>query len=122
HQFNTATEADTVNEGWGFAAIAAVAARSSLAGQAWTAQSGQIDAPASASVGKPVTATLIGPPGLDLAGARVTWEAAGVEPWAGGTTFTFTPTAAGPVWIDCEAMLPDGRRVIAASDTTLSAQ
>jgi hypothetical protein len=57
---------------------------------------------------------------VDLRNARVTWEAAGQEPWVGGTSFTFSPTAKGPVWIDCEAVLPDGRRVIAASNDTLS--
>jgi hypothetical protein len=120
HQFNTATEADTVNEGWGFAAIVAIAATTAPATQAWTAPGGQIVAPASASVGQPVTVTLSAAAGVALTNARVTWEAAGQEPWMGGTTFTFTPTTAGTVWIDCEAMLPDGRRVIAADDTGIT--
>jgi hypothetical protein len=117
HQFNTATEADTVNEGWGFAAIVAVAAKTSPAQQPWKATSGQIKAPKTAAVGLAVTVTLSAPPGIDLSNARVTWEAAGQEPWMGGTTFTFKPTTAGTVWVDCEAMLPDGRRVIGADDS-----
>jgi len=115
HQFNTATEADTVNEGWGFAAVVAVAAGSASAQQAWTAKGGTITAPASSNVGAPLTVTLSAE-GVDLTNARVTWEAEGQEPWLGGTSFTFTPTTLGTVWVDCEAMLPDGRRVIAADD------
>jgi hypothetical protein len=117
HQFNTATEADTVNEGWGFAAIVAVAAGSASAKEPWKAASGQINAPKTASVGHSITVTLSPPSGVDLSNARVTWEAAGQEPWVGGATFTFTPSAAGTVWVDCEAMLPDGRRVTAADDS-----
>jgi hypothetical protein len=121
HQFNTATEADTVNEGWGFAAIIAVAAQTPPAGTSWKAQAGTIATPASATVGTPVTVSLTTPAGVDLTNARVTWEAAGQEPWVGGTSFTFTPVAPGAIWIDCEAMLPDGRRVIAASTGGLTA-
>lgn len=120
HQFNTATEADTVNEGWGFAAIVAVAAQTPPASQAWTAKQGTIVVPSSASAGKAVTVNLQAPAGVDLGNARVTWEAAGQEPWVGGTSFTFTPSASGTVWVDCEATLPDGRRVIAANNTGLT--
>ncbi len=122
HQFDTATEADTVNEGWGFAAIVSLAAQTQAAKTAWTAPGATITVPSTAQVGKPVTVTLNAPAGVDLTNARVTWEAAGQEPWMGGTTFTFTPTTSGPVWIDCEAMLPDGRRVIASNDTGLTVQ
>jgi hypothetical protein len=119
HQFNTATEADTINEGWGFAAIVSVAAQTAAAATPWKAPGGHIDVPSAASVGKPVTVTLAPAAGVDLTNARVTWEAEGQEPWVGGASFTFTPQTAGPVWIDCEAMLPDGRRVIAANNAGL---
>ncbi len=122
HQFNTATEADTVNEGWGFAAAVALAGLTQSSKVAWTAPQATIQVPATASVGQPVTVTLVPPTGIDLTLARVTWEAANQEPWAGGTSFTFTPAASGSVWIDCEAMLPDGRRVIAANNTGLEVQ
>ncbi len=122
HQFDTATEADTVNEGWGFAAIVSLAAQTQAAKTPWKAPGATITVPSSAPVALPVTVTLNAPAGVDLTNARVTWEAAGQEPWMGGTTFTFTPTTSGPVWIDCEAMLPDGRRVIASNDTGLVVQ
>ncbi|HEY3819991.1 MAG TPA: glycoside hydrolase family 9 protein [Polyangiaceae bacterium] len=121
-QFNTATEADTVNEGWGFAAVVSLAGQTASAKVAWSAPQATITVPASAMAGQPVTVTLAPPAGVDLTNARVTWEAANQEPWQGGTSFTFTPAASGPVWIDCEAMLPDGRRVIAANDTGLEVQ
>ncbi|HEY2369886.1 MAG TPA: glycoside hydrolase family 9 protein, partial [Polyangiaceae bacterium] len=104
HQFNTSTEADTVNEGWGFAAIVALAAQSNAGKTPWQARAGTI----TAAPGKTVTAKLASD--VDLGAARVTWEAAGVEPFVGGTSFTFTPTQTGTIWIDAEAMLPDGRR------------
>jgi hypothetical protein len=116
HQFNTATEADTVNEGWGFAAIIGLAAQTSAAKTAWTARQASIAATGTASI----TAKLTSPDGIDLGAARVTWEAAGVEPFVGGTTFTFTPKQSGTIWIDAEAMLPDGRRLVAA--TQIAAQ
>ncbi len=52
-------------------------------------------------------------PGIDLTGARVTWEALGYEPYH-GPTFTFLPDRAGSSWIEAEAILPDGRRLHAA--------
>ncbi|HEY1956781.1 MAG TPA: glycoside hydrolase family 9 protein [Polyangiaceae bacterium] len=114
HDFDTSTESDTVNEGWGFAAAVALAAKTNAAKTPWIARSATIAAPATTSASKPVTVTLSSPDGIDLADARVTWEAAGQEPFAGGTSFTFTP-AAGSIWIDAEAMLPDGRRLVAAT-------
>ena len=118
HQFNTATEADTVNEGWGFAAIVGVAAQTGAAKAPWTARGAAIATPASAS--KPVTVTLSSPDGVDLGPARVTWEAANQEPFVGGTSFTFTPVLTGPTWVDAEAMLPDGRRLVAGRSSLRS--
>jgi len=113
HQFHTATESDTVQEGWGFAAIVALAAQSNAGKTAWKAKAGTI----TSTAGKTVTAKVTSSD-VDLSSARVTWEAAGVEPFVGGTTFTFTPSQTGTIWIDAEAMLPDGRRVVAATQVT----
>jgi len=46
---------------------------------------------------RPVTATFQPPAGYDINGARIVWEANGLEP-AYGTTFTFTPTSNGAQW------------------------
>jgi hypothetical protein len=113
HQFDTATEADTVNEGWGFAAAVSVAAATPAARVSWKAALGTLVFPASPKSGAPLQVALR-TPAIDLTNARVTWEAAGQEPWMGGSSFTFTPAASGSVWVDCEAMLPDGRRVVAS--------
>jgi hypothetical protein len=113
HQFNTSTEADTVQSGWGFAAIVALAAQSNAGKTPWQARAGTI----TATPGKTVTAKLASSD-IDLASARVTWEAAGAEPFVGGTVFTFAPSQTGTIWIDAEAMLPDGRRVVASTSIT----
>lgn len=74
HDFDTSTEADTVNEGSGFAAVVALAARTNAAKTAWIARHATI----TATVGKTVAATLSSPDGIDLGPARVTWEAGSI--------------------------------------------
>ena len=115
HSFNVTTEAVTMNMAWALAAIAETAAQSPAAATAWTAQAGALELPASATVGTPATVHLSAP-GIDLSAARVTWEAADQEPSVGGTDFTFTPTHGGAKWVEAEAMLPDGRRVVAVEN------
>ncbi|MHB8418655.1 MAG: glycoside hydrolase family 9 protein [Myxococcales bacterium] len=117
HEFNTSTEADTVNEGWGFAAAAWLAGSTPAASQPWTAEQGTIAlAAGTVPVGSALSATFLpADGGVPLDGARVSWEAQDQEPWMGGTTFAFTPPLPGPKWVDAEAMLPDGRRVVAAT-------
>ena len=46
----------------------------------------------------------------------------GQEPSFGGTSFTFTPTVVGVLWIEAEAHWPDGRRVFAAATISTSMQ
>jgi len=115
HNFNVTTEAVTMNMAWGLAAISAIAAQGPIASQSWSGMQGTIDAPGDVPSGEPVTVKL-NATGIDLSKARVTWEAKDVEPWAGGTQFTLTPTHGGPSWIEAEAMLPDGRRIVAVKN------
>jgi len=59
-------------------------------------------------------------PGIDLQRARILWEAQEHEP-AFGAAFTFTPANSGPFWVEAEALLPDGRRIFAATNIFMRA-
>ena len=62
------------------------------------------------------TATLEAP-GMDLQHARIIWEMRDHEPlW--GKTVQVPPVKHGPLWIEAEAQLPDGRRVFAVTNLT----
>ncbi len=90
-------------------------AMSSVTNQPWNSATAYITGlPAQASATTPVTASL-NVPGLDLSKARVVWEAAGQDPYI-GTNFTFIPSNIGKTWVEVEAMLPDGRRVVALTN------
>ena len=104
-----------MNEGWGFAAIVGLAAQAPAAKTSWTAPAGTIIVlPATPSVG-PRRAHRDVAAAVGLTNARVTWEAAGQEPWVGGTSFTFTPAQTARSGSIAEAMLPDGRRVVSTA-------
>ncbi len=57
------------------------------------------------------------PPQLNLARARIVWEARDQQP-AFGPTYTITPRANGPHWVEAELAWPDGRRAFAAATFT----
>lgn len=87
-------------------------ARSSLSAEPWNSANAIITGvPAVTSVGAGVTATLVAD--IDLNGARITWEASGVEPCHGGETFTFVPSVGGDNHVAVDVLFPDGRRVSA---------
>ncbi|MDX1950855.1 MAG: chitobiase/beta-hexosaminidase C-terminal domain-containing protein [Verrucomicrobiota bacterium] len=56
-------------------------------------------------------------PGIDLSTARITWEVRYLNPTI-GLSNRFTPKYVGDTWIEAEALLPDGRRVIAKTNFT----
>jgi hypothetical protein len=58
-------------------------------------------------------------PGLDLTGATVIWEAAGMTPWR-GPALDWRAEKQGPAWVEAEAQLPDGRRAFASIELTIS--
>jgi hypothetical protein len=89
-----------------------IAAQTGMKSQPWKPVAGSISVPTSGwAVGSPVTVGLQ-VPGMDLSGARITWEAGGQEP-AFGSTYTFTPQTKGTQWVEAEAQWPDGRRAFA---------
>jgi len=111
--WNVTTEMVILNQGRSLGTLGFLAAQSAYKTQAWKAPAnGHILVPSGVvPVGSPVQVTLQ-IPGLDLSGARVTWEARNQEP-AYGLTFTFTPQVNGAQWVEAEAQWPDGRRAFA---------
>ena len=119
--WNVSTEGSTTDTARSFAATAWLAARTSLASQAWNFTNASIITPANLSLpGLPVMLTLnVADP--DLGDARITWEANGQEPAFGGPSYSFVPgTQAGPYWIEAEVQWPDGRRAFATNSITVS--
>ena len=116
--FNLGAEATVAAQGRALAAASFWMASSALAGQPWRAASARIEGlPAKLAVGATVELKLVAE-GLDLSGpqaAQIVWEASEGEPVFGDRA-RFTASRAGPVWIEAEAMLPDGRRVFAAAE------
>ncbi|MHC1764173.1 MAG: glycoside hydrolase family 9 protein [Verrucomicrobiia bacterium] len=110
--FNTTTEFVVTDQARSMASLCFWMAQTSLRTQPWTFAKGQITGlPSQIPAGDKVTATLTAE-GVDLTAARVVWEARDQEP-VFGNPVTFTPKNAGTQWIEAEAQLPDGRRVVA---------
>lgn len=111
--FNLQTEFVIVNQARALAVAAWLLAATPLRDQAWKPVLGKIEgAPATATVGKPVTLRFAAPGKLDPDRARIVWDARDHAP-AYGREFTFTPRQAGAQWVEIEAQWPDGRRVLA---------
>ena len=109
--WNVTTEMVVLNSARALGTVGFLAAQSGGNTGHWKPKAGKIKVPSSVQVGSSVTVSLQAP-GLNLNGARVTWEAQDQEP-AFGPTFTFTPKNSGPQWVEAEAQAPDGRRVFA---------
>lgn len=113
--FNLETEFVILNQARGLAVTAWLLAQSPLRAQSWKPAVGKIEgAPQTAATNQPVKLRFAPPAGLDLARARVVWDARDQAP-AYGPDFTFTPKSAGEQWIEVEAHWPDGRRVYAVA-------
>ncbi|MEO7677052.1 MAG: hypothetical protein ABIV39_09845, partial [Verrucomicrobiota bacterium] len=113
--FNPLTEFVVPQQARGLATAAFLWANFGTPGQPWQSGQGEIiNVPVSAEMGEEITIALFAPE-IDLAGASITWEARDLEPFL-GPLFTFAPITAGPQWIEAEALLPDGRRIFAATN------
>jgi hypothetical protein len=119
--WNVSTEGSTTDTARSFAAVAWLAARTSLAGQRWRSTNATIIVPATARLlGQPLTVTL-NVADTNLGTARIVWEASGQEPAFGDTSYTFTPgPQAGAYWVEAEVQWPDGRRAFATNSVTVS--
>ena len=119
--WNISTEGSTTDTARGFAGIAWLAARTSVAGQPWRSTNATIIAPASPRLlGQPVTVTLQVVE-TNLSGTKIVWEARDQEPVFGGLSYTFTPFLHdGAQWVEAEVQWPDGRRAFAVNSVTVS--
>jgi hypothetical protein len=115
--FNTTAEFVNPQQGRGLGVLAWLFARTSVKSQAWRGVPGQITGlPGSIPAREQITARLTAP-GIDLSQARIIWEARDQEPVI-ASEFKFAAVNVGPQWVEAEAILPDGRRIFAATNFT----
>jgi hypothetical protein len=115
--YNVLTEFVTPQQGHGLASLAYLMAMTSLKDQPWKPVSGQIQlANENVLSGTKAKATFTAP-GLNLSTAKIIWEGRYQEPTL-GPSFEAIPAVLGPYWLEVEALLPDGRRIFAASQFT----
>jgi hypothetical protein len=109
--WNVRAEFVALNQARALGSLTTVAAQTSGVSGAWKPSSPvSIIAPESkVPLGEPVTLA-IDPGSLDLAGARILWEARDQEPDF-GSSYTVVPKNHGTQWVEVEITWPDGRRL-----------
>jgi hypothetical protein len=115
--WNVTAEMTVGDQGRGLGTVAFLAAQTQLKTQPWKAVAGQINIPSNPVSGDSPLTLSMSAPGIDLTGARITWEVTNREP-AFGQSFTYTPNGAGTQCVQAEAQLSDGRRVFAITSFT----
>jgi hypothetical protein len=112
---NTTTEFVVMDQARSLASLAYWMAQSAKKSQPWQPVLGEIvGLDQRISSGEPVRLSMTAP-GIDLSEAQVLWEVRFLEPLFGNPA-AITPKFSGEHWIEAEALLPDGRRVIAVSN------
>ena len=115
--FNTTTEFVVVDQSRSLATYAHLFANTATAASKYTRVTPTISGlPASIPAEQMITATFQAP-GIDLTGARILWEARDQQPFI-GNTFSFSAKNPGLQWLEAEALLPDGRRLICKTNFT----
>jgi hypothetical protein len=113
--YNVMTEFVSRQSGKMLATAAWLMAMTSYKTQAWNSAVGKITGlPAQAIENQPLTAN-VSVTNFPLAQARIVWEGLFQEPYL-GSQFNFTPGNIGTNWVEVEVQLPDGRRVVAATN------
>ncbi|MBA4150223.1 MAG: glycoside hydrolase family 9 protein [Verrucomicrobia bacterium] len=115
--FNTSQEFVVNNLARSLATLSFVMAQTGATNQAWRALPAEIALPEKISVGAEVKVE-VKAKNFDFGRSRVLWEMSGSDPTmrANQNTFTFVPQKKGQQWIEVEARLPDGRRIVAAKE------
>jgi hypothetical protein len=119
--FNVSTEFVVSQTARAVPAAALLMTMTSVKTQAWRSGSATITGLAPTSLAtQPATATLSAP-GLDLSKARIVWESgdniSAQQPQI-TNAFTILPQHAGVQWVEAEAQLPDGRRLVVYTNFT----
>ena len=112
---NTMAEFVVMDQARSLASLAFWMAQGPKKSQAWKPIQGQILGLDQAIQSEAPTTLQLTAPGIDLSAAQVTWEIRFLEPMI-GNPLTFTPAFTGDHWIEAEALLPDGRRIVAVSN------
>jgi hypothetical protein len=117
--FNLSTEFVILNQARGLGYLAWLMAQTPLKNQKWKSATAQITGLPPRSAARATVTAAVTASGLDLSQARVVWEAHEQEPVL-GSVFRFAPASPGPCWVEVEAQLPDGRRVVAATNVIVT--
>jgi hypothetical protein len=116
--WNVTAELVTVQQARAQVATSFLAAQTASKSTAWKpgATATIVASASTVPVGQPVTLS-IDSSGLDLAGARITWEARDQQPDF-GSTYTIAPKTTGAQWVEVEITWADGRRMFGTAAYT----
>lgn len=118
--FNVTTEWVVSQAARSLATAAYLASVMGQTNQAWNSQPALIVLSTNiVALGSSATCYMTNTGGISLATAQIMWEAVGQSPSI-GLTRTLTPTNAGSIRVEAEAVLPDGRRLFARTNFTAS--
>jgi hypothetical protein len=100
-----------VNQARALRSLTLIAAQTAAKSTPWKPSSNvSINVPSNVvQIGTPLTLT-VNTGGLDLAGARIVWEARDQDPDY-GSTYTISPKSPGEQWVEVEITWADGRRM-----------
>lgn len=116
---DTMCEFVVMDLGRSYASLAFWMAKGPIRNQAWKPVLGQITGindSMQAGVTNKLTLTA---PGVDLSNAQVIWEVRNLQPTMGNPG-RIVPKYSGEHWVEAEALLPDGRRIVAVSNFVAS--
>ncbi|HVK59162.1 MAG TPA: glycoside hydrolase family 9 protein, partial [Candidatus Kapabacteria bacterium] len=109
---NTTAEFVVMDQARSLASLAFWMAQGAKKSQSWAPVQGQIVANTNPIQAEAPASLTLTAPGVDLSEAHVVWEIRYQEPMI-GNPISFTPKFSGDHWVEAEATLPDGRRVMA---------
>ena len=112
---DTMSEFVVMDQARSLASLSFWMAQGTAATQPWKPVLGQISGLDAAIQAESPSRLTLTAPGLDLSQAQVVWEVRYLEP-AMGNPAEITPKFSGEHWIEAEALLPDGRRIVAVSN------
>lgn len=113
--FNTTTEFVITDQARSLASLSFWMAQSKQKDQPHRSINAQIiGLPSTLPAGTIANLSLVAP-GIDLSNADIVWEVQYLEPGI-GNPYRLTPNYSGVHWLEAEAMLPDGRRLFAATN------